>query len=53
MGTPDFALPSLRILVENQFDVLAVITATDKMGGRGRKKLLQSPIKKYALEKGI
>lgn len=38
MGTPDFAVPALNILVENGYDVAAVITATDKRGGRGNKK---------------
>ena len=53
MGTPDFAVPSLDILVQNGYDVVGVITATDKYGGRGNKKLLQSAVKKYAVEKGI
>ena len=53
MGTPDFAVPSLNILVENGYNVVAVITATDKMGGRGNKKVLQPAVKKYALEKGL
>lgn len=53
MGTPDFAVPSLDILVENGFNIVAVITSTDKWGGRGKKKLLQSPVKKYAVEKDI
>jgi len=53
MGTPDFAVPSLEILVENGYDVVGVITATDKYGGRGNKKLIESPIKKYAQSKGI
>lgn len=53
MGTPDFAVPSLDILVQNGYDVVAVITATDKMGGRGKKKVLQSAIKKYAVEQNI
>jgi len=53
MGTPEFAVPSLDILVQNGYDVVAVITATDKYGGRGNKKLLQSAVKKYAVEKGI
>ncbi len=53
MGTPEFAVPSLAILVENGYDVVGVITATDKYGGRGGKKLLQSAVKKYALEKDI
>lgn len=53
MGTPDFAVPALNILVENGYDVVGVITATDKMGGRGNKKVLQSAVKKYAVEKGL
>ncbi len=53
MGTPDFAVPSLDILIKNGYNVVGVITATDKMGGRGNKQLLQSAVKKYALEKGI
>ena len=35
------------------YDIVGVITATDKMGGRGNKKLLQSAVKKYAVEKGL
>lgn len=53
MGTPEFAVPSLRILVESGYDVVAVITATDKWGGRGGKKLLESAVKKYAQGQGI
>lgn len=53
MGTPDFAVPSLDILLENGYDVVGVITATDKWGGRGNKKLLESDVKKYALKKGL
>lgn len=53
MGTPDFAVPSLNILVENGYNVVGVITATDKYGGRGNKKLIESPIKKHAQEKGL
>jgi len=53
MGTPEFAVPSLRILCENGFNVVGVITSTDKYGGRGGKKLIQSAVKKYALEKGL
>ncbi len=48
MGTPEFAVPSLDILVKNGYDVVGVVTATDKMGGRGKKQLLQPPVKKYA-----
>jgi methionyl-tRNA formyltransferase len=53
MGTPDFAVPSLDILVQNGYKVVGVITATDKLGGRGKKKLIQSAVKKYAVEKGL
>ena len=53
MGTPDFAVPSLDVLIENGYDVVAVITATDKRGGRGGKKLIESAVKKYAVSKNI
>jgi methionyl-tRNA formyltransferase len=53
MGTPEFAVPSLDILVQNGYEVVGVITATDKYGGRGNKKLIQSAVKKYAVEKGL
>lgn len=53
MGSPDFAVPSLDILVKNGYDVVAVITATDKYGGRGGKKLLKTPVKVYAEENNI
>lgn len=53
MGTPEFAVPSLDILVKNGYEVVGVVTATDKLGGRGGKQLIESAIKKYAIEKGI
>lgn len=53
MGTPEFAVPSLKILVEHDYDVVGVITATDKRGGRGGKKLIESAVKKYAVEQGL
>jgi methionyl-tRNA formyltransferase len=49
MGTPEFAVPSLKILVENGYEVVGVITAPDKPAGRGQK-LAMSPVKEYALE---
>lgn len=52
MGTPDFAVPSLKILVDNGYDVAAVITAPDKPKGRGQK-LSISPVKEYAIEAGL
>jgi methionyl-tRNA formyltransferase len=48
MGTPDFAVESLRILVENKYNIVAVITAPDKPVGRGQK-LGMSPVKEYLL----
>lgn len=53
MGTPDFAVPSLDILYRNGYDIAAVITSTDKLGGRGKKKLIESAVKKYAINKGF
>lgn len=52
MGTPEFAVPSLEILVENKFNVVAVITAPDKPQGRGQK-LTASPVKESALRHNI
>lgn len=52
MGTPEFAVPSLDILVKNAYLVVAVVTAPDRPAGRGRK-ITYSPVKKYALEKQI
>ena len=53
MGTPAFAVPSLDILLQNGYEVAGVVTATDKLGGRGGRQLLQSAVKKYALSKGL
>ena len=52
LGTPDFAAVSLKKLVEDGVNVVAVITAPDKPQGRG-KKLGMSAVKEYALEVGI
>lgn len=52
MGTPDFAVPSLDILVKNKFDVVAVVTSPDRPAGRGQQ-IHQSAVKLYALEQGI
>lgn len=52
MGTPEFAVPSLEILVENKFNVVAVITAPDKPQGRGQK-LTPSPVKECATKHNI
>lgn len=53
MGTPDFAVPSLKILIDAGYDVVGVITATDKYGGRGKKKLIKSAVKKFAESQGL
>jgi methionyl-tRNA formyltransferase len=53
MGTPDFAVPSLDALFQNGYPIVGVVTATDKMGGRGCKQLIQSAVKRYAVEKGM
>lgn len=53
MGTPEFAVPSLDILVNAGYDIAAVITSPDKWGGRGRKTLIESAVKLYAKEKGL
>jgi len=51
MGTPEFAVPSLKRLIEN-YDVKAVFTQPDRPKGRG-KKLAMSPVKEVALENNI
>jgi methionyl-tRNA formyltransferase len=52
MGTPEFAVASLDILVKNNYDIAGVITVPDKPAGRGQQ-VQQSAVKKYALEKGL
>lgn len=52
MGTPEFAVASLRALVENGFSVVAVVTSPDKPAGRGLK-VKESSVKQYALQKNI
>lgn len=52
MGTPEFAVPSLQSLVENNSNVVAVITVPDKPAGRGQKQTA-SPVKIYAESQGI
>ncbi len=53
MGTPEFAVHSLKAIHESEHEVVGVITSTDKMGGRGGKKLIESAVKKYAHAEGI
>jgi methionyl-tRNA formyltransferase len=52
MGTPEFAVASLKALNENGFNVVAVITSMDKPAGRGQK-IQESEVKKYALSRGL
>ena len=52
MGTPDFAVESLKALYEAGHNILAVVSQPDKPSGRGMK-LMPTPTKEFALEKGI
>lgn len=52
LGTPDFAVASLKAIIDHGFDVVAVVTAPDKPAGRGMH-LQISAVKKFALEKNI
>ena len=52
MGTPEFAVASLRAVVEAGCCIAAVVTAPDKPAGRGLQ-LQQSAVRKYAVEKGL
>lgn len=52
MGTPEFAVESLKVLVENGYNVVAVVTMPDKPAGRGHK-IQYSDVKKYALDQKI
>lgn len=51
-GTPEFALLSLRALVDAGYEIVAVYTQPDRPAGRGRR-LAASPVKSYALEQGL
>lgn len=53
MGTPDFAVESLRALVENGYNVVGVVTMPDKPVGRHMSELQASPVKQYALSQSI
>ena len=52
MGTPEFAVATLKSLVENQYNVVGVVTMPDKPAGRGHK-IQESDIKKYALSQNL
>lgn len=53
MGTPEFAVETLKALVENDYNVVAVVTQPDKPVGRHGSVLQPSAVKQYALEKGL
>src|SRR5579862_7855004 len=52
-GTPEFAVPSLRALVGEGFDVVGVVTRPDRAQGRSRSRLIPSPVKQVALAEGL
>lgn len=52
MGTPDFAVPSLKSLIESKYNVATVITQTDKPKGR-KSQLCAPPVKNIALDSGL
>jgi methionyl-tRNA formyltransferase len=52
LGTPDFAVDSLSALVQNGFQISAVVTVPDQPAGRGQV-LQSSPVKKFALQHGL
>ncbi len=52
MGTPDFALESLKSLYEAKYNIVGVVTNPDRPKGRGMK-MIASPVKEYALEKHL
>lgn len=52
LGTPDFAVESLRRIVGGGYNVVGVVTMPDKPAGRGHK-MYQSPVKEFALEHGL
>ena len=52
MGTPDFAVATLKALVEHHYNIVGVITAPDKPAGRGQK-LQESAVKQYAQSKNL
>ncbi len=53
MGTPEFAVEPLRLLVENDFHVVAVVTQPDKPVGRHGSVLQPSAVKQYAVQQGL
>ena len=52
MGTPEFAVATLRSLIENKYNVVGVVTMPDKPAGRGHK-IQESDVKKYAVSQNL
>ncbi len=52
MGTPHFAVETLKTLIDNNYNIVGVITAPDKPSGRGQK-INQSAVKEYAISQGL
>lgn len=52
MGTPEFAIPSLKILLQSNHKIVAVVSAPDKERGRG-KQISSTPVKNFALENNL
>lgn len=52
MGTPDFAVESLKALIDNGYNVVGVVTTPDKPAGRGQK-MSESAVKQFAKSKGL
>ena len=53
MGTPEFAVETLKALVENEYNVVAVVTLPDKAVGRHQTEVQAPACKLYALEKRL
>jgi methionyl-tRNA formyltransferase len=53
MGTPDFAVATLDKLVQNNINIVAVVTTADKLGGRGGNQLIESAVKQYAVANSL
>ena len=53
MGTPDFAVYSLKILVNRGYNIVVVITTSDKPSGRGRKLKIFLQLKKFCLNNNL
>ena len=52
-GTPEFAVASLDALFQAGYEIAGVVTSVDGIGGRGRSRIIESAVKKYALSKGL